>query len=82
MSPPIFGIFLLKKKTRYDLVAELTFGVAPVGMAVMTLNIGTSVIQMGGLLAPADSFFVWINWVRDHLLYIFQLFLSFFFFSV
>jgi hypothetical protein len=46
----------------YDVVAEQSFGVAPVGVAIMVLNIGTSAIQVAGFFTPADSFFSWINW--------------------
>ena len=48
----------------FDLASELSFGIAPEGTVLTGLTLGNNLIGLLGLLAPADSFFAWVNWTN------------------
>jgi hypothetical protein len=48
----------------FDLASELSFGVAPEGTVLTGLTLGNNIVSMLGLLAPSDTFFVWVNWAN------------------
>jgi hypothetical protein len=42
-------------------ILSRSFGIAPEGTMLTGLMLGNNIVSFVGLLAPADSFFVWVR---------------------
>ena len=60
----------------FDMASELSFGIAPEGTMLTGLMIGNNLVSLLGLLAPADTFFAWVNWANFALAIFFALLLG------
>jgi hypothetical protein len=46
----------------FDIMAEQSFGIAPIGTSLMIMTYVSNLISLVGFVAPPQSLFSWLNW--------------------